>query len=46
MAILDVAESLSSHPPSLAGSMLPPVETVPVKMVVAGESGESGESGE
>ena len=46
MAILDVAESLSSHPPSLAGSMLPPVETVPMNIVEACESGESGESGE
>ena len=46
MAILDVAESLSSHPPSLAGSMLPPVETVPANIVEAGESVDSGESGE
>ena len=46
MAILDVAESLSSHPPSLAGSMLPPVDTLPANIVSDGESGESGESGE
>ena len=45
-AILDVAESLSSHPPSLAGSMLPPVETVPANIVEAGESVDSGVAGE
>ncbi|MFR1605787.1 MAG: hypothetical protein ACLSUZ_04990 [Bifidobacterium pseudocatenulatum] len=43
--ILDVAESLSSHPPPVAGSMLPPVETVPANIVSAGESVDSGESG-